>query len=78
MIKFEHLEKHLNTETSFNTQKHFWTTTVWKLSKYGIFSGPYLPEFSPNTGKYGPGKTPHFDTFHAVDNTSVEGNKKRK
>ena len=23
--------------------------------------------FSPNTGKYEPEKTPHFDTFHAVD-----------
>ena len=23
--------------------------------------------FSPNTGKYGPEKTPYLDTFHAVD-----------
>ena len=22
---------------------------------------------SPNTGKYGPGKTPYLDTFHAVE-----------
>ena len=47
------------------------------MPKYGVFSGPYFPEFSPNTGKYGPGKTPHFDTFHAVDNSSVESNKKK-
>ena len=31
-----------------------------------FFSGPCFLVFSPNTGKYGPGKTPHLDTFHAV------------
>ena len=30
------------------------------MSKYGDFSGP-------NTGKYGPEKTPYLDTFHAVN-----------
>ena len=30
--------------------------------------GEYLFVFSPNTGKYGPEKTPHLDTFHAVTN----------
>ena len=44
------------------------------------FSGPYFPVFglnteiygyeisvfSPNTGKYGPEKTPYLDTLHAV------------
>ena len=29
------------------------------MSKYGVFSGP-------NAGKYGPEKTPHLDTFHAL------------
>ena len=33
--------------------------TAWKVSKYGVFSGP-------NTGRYGPGKTPYLDTVHAV------------
>ena len=28
-------------------------TTVWKVPKYGVFSGPYFLVFSPNTGKYG-------------------------
>ena len=28
--------------------------TAWKVSKYGVFFGPYFPAFSPNTGKYGP------------------------
>ena len=36
--------------------------TVWKVSKYGVFSGPYFPAF-------GPEKTPYLDTFHAVSVT---------
>ena len=40
--------------------------TKWKGSKYGVFSGPYLPLFGLNTGKSGPEKTPNLDTFHAV------------
>ena len=49
---------------------------AWKVSKFGVFSGPYFPlfglnalylsVFSPNSGKYGPEKTPYLDTFHAV------------
>ena len=41
-------------------------TTGWKVSIYGVFSGPHFFVFSPNTRKYGPEKTPHSDTFHAV------------
>ena len=50
--------------------------TVQKVSKYGVFSGPYFPSnglnterykvFSPNMGKCGPEETPYLDTFHAV------------
>ena len=47
--------------------------TAWKVSKYGVISGPYFPVFvlntnlfSRNTGKYGPEITPYLDTFHAV------------
>ena len=36
------------------------------MSKYGVFSGPYFPVFSPNVGKYLPEKTPYLETFHAV------------
>ena len=43
-----------------------WSFTAWKMSKYGVFSGPYFPVFSPNAGKYGPEKTPYLDTFHTV------------
>ena len=40
--------------------------TAWKVSKYGVFSGPYFLVFSPNTWKYGPEKTPYLQTFQAV------------
>ena len=39
--------------------------TTKKVSKYGVFSGPYFPVFGRNTGKYGPEKTPYLDTFYA-------------
>ena len=32
--------------------------TVWKLSKYVLFSNSYFPIFGLSTGKYGPKKTP--------------------
>ena len=41
--------------------------TAWKVSKYGVISGPYFPVFSPNVEKYGPDITPYLETFHAVD-----------
>ena len=41
-------------------------TTAWKVSKYGVVSGPYFPVFVMNTGKYGPEITPYLDTFHTV------------
>ena len=40
--------------------------TMWKVSKYGVISGPYFPVFGLNKGKYGPEITPYWDTFHAV------------
>ena len=36
------------------------------MFKYEVFSGPYFSVFSPNTGKYGPEKTPYLDTYRAV------------
>ena len=39
---------------------------LWKVSKYGVISGPYHSAFGVNTGKYGPEIAPHLDTFHAV------------
>ena len=43
----------------------FWIFTLY-VSKYGVFSGPHFPVFSPNTGKYGPEKTPYLDTSRSV------------
>ena len=36
------------------------------MSKYGVFSGPYFPVFSPITGKYGSEKISYLVTFHEV------------
>ena len=44
-------------------------TTAWKVSKYGVFYGPFFPVFGLNAGKYGPEKTPYLYTFHAVNHT---------
>ena len=41
------------------------------MPKCGVFSDLYFPVFSPNTGKYGPEKSPYLDTFHAVSGTAV-------
>ena len=46
---------------------------MWKMSKYGAFSGPYFPAFGLNTEifeygdwKHGPENTTYLDTFHTV------------
>ena len=39
------------------------SATAWKVSKYGVFSGPYFPVFSPNVEKYGPEKNSVFGHF---------------
>ena len=39
------------------------TNTGWKVSKYGVISGPYFPVFNPNAGKYGPEITPYLALF---------------
>ena len=48
--------------------------TAWKLSKYGVISGPYLPVFGLNTGKYRPEITLHLDTFHVVWDYTINHN----
>ena len=47
------------------------TDTAQKVSKYGVFSGPYFPVFSLNMEKYGPEKTLYVDTFHTVWHTDI-------
>ena len=46
-------------------------STEWKVSKYGVLSGPYFPVFSPGAGKCRPEKTPYLDTFHALEYPST-------
>ena len=71
-IKIRPLKRHSRsrTESVSNRQlkinKSWNTSTVWKVSKNGVISGPYFPVFGLNTGKYGPEITPYLDTFHAV------------
>ena len=47
------------------------------MSEYGLFSGPYFPAFSPNTGKHGQDKFPYLDTFHAVSLSTAKPNYKK-
>ena len=51
------------------SQTNLETSTAWNVLTYGVFPGLYFSAFSPNTGKYGPEKTPYLDTFHAVSRT---------
>ena len=51
--------------------------TAWKVSKYGVISGPYFPVFRLNTGNYGPEITPYLDSFHAVNFRTSEEMKQK-
>ena len=42
--------------------------TAWKVSKYGVISGPYFPVFGPEI-------TPYLDTFRAVSLPNFGKNK---
>ena len=52
---FEHNEVRWCTWWQNHNQFLKWGT-VWKMARYGVFSSPYFPVFSPNAGKYGPEK----------------------
>ena len=69
---------------TYRRENNFWKKkrkalldTAWKVSKYRVFPGLYFPyshwlqEFSPTVGKYGPERTPHWDTFQAVTTISL-------
>ena len=64
---------------------HIKLSTAWKVSKYGVISGPYFLAFglntersevslvfNPNAGKYEPEITLYLDTFHAVKITAIK------
>ena len=40
--------------------------TAWKVSKYGVISGPYFVVFGLNTRKYEPEITAYLDNFQTV------------
>ena len=51
MKKIKNSDKYCDNDNVYKAQ--FLTkNTAWKVSKYGDFSGPCFPVFSPNTGKY--------------------------
>ena len=56
----------LNKPRMLSQARFFELPLCEKYPNTEFFSGAYFPVFSPNTGKYGPGKTPYLDTFHAV------------
>ena len=47
------------------------------MSKDDIFSVPYFPVFSPDTGKCLPEKTPYLDTFCVVKMTHFNISQRR-
>ena len=67
-------------EVRWNEVKNRITYTAWKVSKYGVFSGPCFPVFALNTEIYSVilciqpeyrkkrtrKKNPYLDTFHVV------------
>ena len=70
------LKFHWRDKSFFSISWFYEVNATWKVSKYGVFSGPYFPAvglnkersgvFSPNARKYGPEKAPYLDNFHAV------------
>ena len=52
-------------EVSLWKEVSFWLSTIRNINHSSQFS-PKAYQFSPNAGKYEAEKTPHLDTFHAV------------
>ena len=50
---------------SVQIRSSFWSLFSYIRTKYEDLIR-IQSEYSPNTGKYGPEKTPYLDTFHAV------------
>ena len=74
---WQHFTKVVNTKKLLNISSKNLACTAWKVSIYGVISGPYFPVFelntylsvfSPNTGKYGPEMTPYLNTFYVLMN----------
>ena len=50
-----YVKSHIKFKTKNKQKAH----TAWKVSKYGVISGPYFPVFGPEI-------TPYLATFDAV------------
>ena len=60
-------ERHPFSGTLVNTHRFLAVVlNAGKCPNTEFFVVPIFSVFSPNAGKYGPGKTPYLDTFHAV------------
>ena len=64
--KAKELKYGLKYEPCYTHSQNPFASTAWKVSKYGVFSGPYFSVFNPNTGKYRLEKTTYLDAFQAV------------
>ena len=47
--------------------REFFLVRIFPYSDWIRRNTSYLSVFSPNRGKYGPERTPYFDTFHTVE-----------
>ena len=56
------IENLVSIKTKFVPKKY----TAWKVSKYGVISGPYFPVFEPEI-------IPYLGTFHAVIAKTFQG-----
>ena len=74
------IQTKMQQETKSHPKHIVQTSTTWKVTKYGVISGPYFPAFGLNTERYfvslriqtEGGKirttiTPNTDTFYAVN-----------
>ena len=53
IIKIEKIKnKNMSFSFSFVTKETMLNDTVWNVSKYGVFSGPYFPVFGLKTERY--------------------------
>ena len=87
------IQTKMQQETKSHPKHIVKTSTTWKVTKYGVISGPYFPAFglnteryfsylsvfSPHAGKYGPEIIPYLDTYRPVrDNYNISTIIKRK
>ena len=66
---FAKILKHFRKSLRLGCLTGFWMRLCYVRAIYLFhwsISTKYLTVFSPNAGKYGPGKTPYLDTFCAV------------